>query len=87
MHYANGREAKNGDKIMFLSYTGPVVGILYDAKANNDYCNGKIAVASSNDAMPNLKDCLHIDDVIARVGIKKDSLAAKPGEKAALHTP
>ena len=50
MHYANGREAKNGDKIIvFSSYAPPVVGILYDATAGNDYCNGKVAVTAPND--------------------------------------
>ena len=66
MHYANGREAKNGDKVMlFSSYAPPVVGILYDATAGNDYCNGKIAATKPNDPCPNLKDCLHLDDVLA----------------------
>ena len=65
MHYGNGREAKNGDKVVFLGYGGPMVGILYDATAGNDYCNGKIAVTKSNDPCPNLKECLHIDDVLA----------------------
>lgn len=65
MHYANGREAKNGDKVvLFSSYAAPVVGILYDATAGNDYCNGKIAVTKPNDLCPNLKDCLHVDDVL-----------------------
>ena len=66
MHYKNGREAKNGDKVMLIPSSGaPVVGILYDATAGNDYCNGKIAPTSPSDPMPNLKECLHIDDVIA----------------------
>lgn len=65
MHYANGREAQNGDKIvLFSSYSAPVVGILYDANAGNDYCNGKIAVTAPNDPCPNLKDCLHLEDVL-----------------------
>ncbi len=64
MHYKNGREAKNGDKvILFPSYGAPIVGILYDAVAGNDYCNGKIAPTSPTDPCPNLKECLHIDDV------------------------
>lgn len=66
MHYKNGREAKNGDKVIwFTSYGPPVSGILYDATAGNDYCNGKIAVTAPNDPMPNLKECLHADDVRA----------------------
>jgi hypothetical protein len=66
MRYKNGREAKNGDKVVLLpSYGAPVVGILYDAVAGNDTCNGKIAPCSPLDPMPNLSECLHIDDVIA----------------------
>jgi hypothetical protein len=65
MHYKNGREAKNGDKVVLIpSYGVPVVGILYDAVAGNDTCNGKIAPIASNDPMPNLKECLHLDDVL-----------------------
>lgn len=67
MHYKNGREAKNGDKVMIVpqSYGHPVVGILYDAQAGNDYCNGRLAPISNNDPYPNLKECLHLDDAIA----------------------
>lgn len=66
MHYKNGREAKNGDKVVLLpSYGNPVIGILYDAQAGNDYCNGKIATIKPNDPMPNLKEVLHLDDVLA----------------------
>lgn len=64
MHYKNGREAKNGDKVVWISEFGaPVAGILYDAVEGNDYCNGKIAVTHSNDPMPNLKEVLRADDV------------------------
>jgi hypothetical protein len=66
MHYKNGREAKNGDKVILLpSYGRPVAGILYDAVAGNDYCNGRIAVTTTCDPCPNLKECLHADDVAA----------------------
>jgi|SRR5579884_559328 len=65
MHYANGREAKNGDKVvLFSSYSVALVGILYDAQAGNDYCNGKIAPIKPNDLCPNLKECLHLEDVL-----------------------
>lgn len=64
MHYKNGREAKNGDKVIFIpSYGSPVIGILYDAKAGNDYCNGRIAATSPSDVCPNLKEVLHIEDI------------------------
>ncbi len=66
MHYKNGREAKNGDKVvLFPSCGSPVVGILYDAVAGNDFCNGKIAPTLPSDPCPNLKECLHLDDVLA----------------------
>lgn len=72
MHYANGRLAKNGDKVvLFPSYGPPVVGILYDAVAGNNDCNGNIAVIRPGDACPDLKDCLHFDDVKSLVGDKK----------------
>lgn len=66
MHYQNGREAKNGDKVILIPQyegTSPVIGILYDAQAGNDFCNGKIAPIAPNDPCPNLKDCLHYDDL------------------------
>lgn len=66
MHYKNGREAKNGDKVVLIGYNAnPVTGILYDAIAVNDSCNGRIAAISSNDPMPNLAECLHVDDIKA----------------------
>lgn len=72
MHYKNGRKAKNGDKIVILpdpQYGGtPVVGILYDAKLGNDFCNGKVAVTKPNDPCPNLNECLHVEDVYAALG-------------------
>jgi hypothetical protein len=65
MHYKNGREAKIGDKVvLFPSYGGPIIGILYDAVAGNDYCNGRIAPTGPADPCPNLKECLHLDDVL-----------------------
>ena len=68
MHYKNGREAKIGDKVvLFPTYGSPVIGILYDAVAGNDYCNGKIAPISPSDPMPNLQECLHWEDVLTAV--------------------
>jgi len=41
--------ARNGDKVLLVpSYGLPVVGILYDAIAGNDFCNGKIAPTLPN---------------------------------------
>ncbi len=64
MHYKNGREAKNGDKVMVFPGYGPAyVGVMYDSVAGNDFCNGKIAVISPTDQMVNLQEALHLDDV------------------------
>jgi hypothetical protein len=68
MHYKNGREAKNGDKVFLLAtYGPPLVGILYNAVAGNDSCNGNIAPISANDRCPNLKECLHLEDVLKAI--------------------
>ena len=65
MHYKNGREAKNGDKVVLIpSYGSPVIGILYDAVAGNDFCNGSIAPIKPGDPCPNLKECLHWEDFL-----------------------
>lgn len=76
MHYKNGREAKNGDKVMLIpTYGAPVVGILYDATAGNDFCNGRIARTSPSDPSPNLKEVLHLDDVISALASSEASAA------------
>lgn len=68
MHYRNGRSAVNGDKVVVVDgYNAPMIGILYDAKVGNDFCNGKLAVIRANDSCPNLKECLHWDDVKAAI--------------------
>lgn len=76
MHYRNGREAKNGDKIVQLTMDGgkvAAVGVLYDATPGNDYCNGNIApIAPQSCAC--LCDCLHADDlaaILAEKGLDK----------------
>ena len=78
MHYRNGREAKNGDKIVKLSMDdeGRVVafGVLHSAEPGNDYCNGNIAPIQSPSEGACMCDCLHIDDVaalLAAVGLEK----------------
>ncbi len=70
MHYRNGREAKNGDKVMSLGGygTGPVninaIGVLFDAQPGQDYCNGSIAPLLGGPIVAAcLCDCLHLDDV------------------------
>lgn len=67
MHYRNGREAKNGDKVLSLaSWQAPVVGVLYDAVSGNDYCNGMIApLGGGSHVGACMFDCLHIADIMA----------------------
>lgn len=69
MHYRNGREAKNGDRILSLM-NGNVTaaGILRDATPGDDYCNGYVQVGyepSPSDPIACMCDCLHSDDVMA----------------------
>ena len=66
MHYRNGREAKNGDKIIKLE-GGRIVafGVLHSAVPGDDYCNGNIAIIQSPTDYACIVDCLHIDDVAA----------------------
>jgi hypothetical protein len=62
MHYRNGREAKNGDKILQIGFDGQInaLGILHSATPGNDHCNGVIApiqelehhVANAHDSLP-----------------------------------
>lgn len=66
MHYRNGREAKNGDKVIRLSMDGSKLeafGVLHSAEPGNDYCNGSIAPVQNTQEMACMCDCLHIDDL------------------------
>lgn len=66
MHYRNGREAKNGDRIVKLE-GGKIVsfGVLHGATPGNDHCNGYIAPAQNTVDYACMCDSLHIDDVAA----------------------
>lgn len=70
MHYRNGREAKNGDKVVQIGGYGSgsqivAVGVLYGAKPGSDHCNGNIAPVQQPVTGACLCDCLHVDDVAA----------------------
>ena len=77
MHYRNGREAKNGDKLVQLSNEGGkvvAVGVLFDAQPGNDYCNGNIASTVPMVTGACMVDCLHADDLaqlLAEKGLDK----------------
>ena len=82
MHYRNGREAKNGDKVIQLGYDGSKVtalGVLYDAQPGNDYCNGTIAPIQLPATSACLCDCLHLDDVADL--LKEKGLDKRPAGK------
>lgn len=80
MHYRNGREAKNGDKIVKLN-GGKVeaFGVLHSAVPGNDYCNGNITIVQSATEHACMCDCLHIDDV-AEI-LKEKELDKRPQGK------
>ena len=84
MHYRNGREAKNGDKIVQLGGYGSgtqivTMGVLYDAQPGNDYCNGNIAPIQNVVSGACLCDCLHVDDVA--LILKEKGLDKRPAGK------
>jgi hypothetical protein len=79
MHYRNGREAKNGDKVVQLQ-DGQIIsfGVLHSAIPGNDYCNGSIALLTQRqDAC--IVDCLHLEDVAEM--LKEKSLDKRPAGK------
>ena len=81
MHYRNGREAKNGDKVIQLSIEGGSVvslGVLHGAVAGNDYCNGSIAPIHGNTGAC-LCDCLHLEDIALL--LKENGLDKRPAGK------
>lgn len=84
MHYRNGREAKNGDKVVKLGGYGgsnaEIVsfGVLHSAVAGNDYCNGSIAPLTGDQGAC-ICDMLHVDDV-ATILIEK-GLDKRPAGK------
>ena len=83
MHYRNGREAKNGDKVIQLDTSSGKVsasGQLQNAVAGNDYCNGELVITGYCPQGPAIIigacmcDCLHVDDlaaILAEKGLDK----------------
>lgn len=70
MHYRNGREAKNGDRVLQIGFDGKlIIGILHDAVAGNDYCNGSLAQPITTSGAC-LIDCLHVEDILVMLAEK-----------------
>jgi hypothetical protein len=65
MHYRNGKEAKNGDKIVKLDTNGNIIafGVLHSAVPGNDYCNGNIAIIQPANDYACMVDCLLVEDI------------------------
>lgn len=75
MHYRNGREAKNGDRVIKIGYAPGgesviALGVLHSATPGNDYCNGNIAAIQMANEGACMDDCLHVDDVMAMLAEK-----------------
>lgn len=89
MHYRNGREAKNGDRIVSFGSGGgskiEAVGILVNAVPGSDHCNGQVVTIHSWNsgaafvAGACICDCLHADDVEAM--LKEKGLDKRPEGK------
>ena len=81
MHYRNGREAKNGDRVIQIGHDGKIstAGILFNAIPGNDYCNGQLAATFSSGTGACLVDCLHAEDVEAM--LKERGLDKRPAGK------
>ena len=84
MHYRNGREAKNGDKIVQLGGYGngaliTALGVLHDAQPGNDHCNGNIAPLQPGITGACICDCLHLEDLAAI--LKEKGLDKRPDGK------
>jgi hypothetical protein len=82
MHYRNGREAKNGDRIVRLNISSGRIeafGVLHGAAPGNDYCNGNVAVVQSANEYACMVDCLHVDDLAELLAAA--GLAARPAGK------
>lgn len=84
MHYRNGREAKNGDKVVQIGGYGSgveisAVGVLHGAVAGSDHCNGTIAPIQNPMTSACLCDCLHVEDIAAM--LKEKGLDKRPAGK------
>lgn len=87
MHYRNGREAKNGDRVVSFGNGGgskiEAVGVLVNAVPGNDHCNGNVVTLVGYDKAfvtgACLCDCLHADDVEAM--LKEQGLDKRPAGK------
>lgn len=65
MHYKNGREAKVGDRVVVPNNGKPFIGLLTEANAGSDTCNGRVLpLPVNNEHYVTLKDVLHVEDAL-----------------------
>jgi hypothetical protein len=85
MHARNGRELKNGDKIVQIGGYGSgaevtAVGVLYGAQPQGgNACNGQIAPIQQVGTSACLCDCLHVEDLAEL--LKEKGLDKRPTGK------
>lgn len=63
MHYKNGREAAEGDRV--LNLVTRESGLLYGRSAQSSTCNARLAKVGLNDSLVTISDCLLVDDIAA----------------------
>lgn len=71
MHYKNGREAKQGDRVFAMNNGTAISGILHDLKPGSSSCNGRLAATSQNDPYVTIGECLHADDIASAIASAK----------------
>lgn len=59
MHYKNGREAKEGDRVVTCNLT---IGTLHIVNERAENYNGRVSVSDSYAPYVTISECLHIDD-------------------------
>ena len=64
--YKNGREAKNGDRVLWSpSYRPARIAPLYDVEPGINSGRAKFVTEDPLPLYVNLQECLHIDDALA----------------------
>lgn len=64
MHYANGKKAKVGDKIVGKDTSGnPLGGIVVDTMQGTDTCNLNVVLAGAQVYAVTSGECLLVDDL------------------------
>jgi len=67
MHYKNGREAKDGDAVVYKDYDRVVVGTLHTLHPTAKSCNGtltRVTFGGTHDQAVNVQDAFHAEDAL-----------------------